>query len=803
MAFAWPPATGPIERRLGEDDAKTRMAAIDEVRALPREAAAKLLLRALEDEDPGVRRRAARVAGEMRLALVSERVVSWLGEADVKLRLAACELLRVAPTEKATAALGRALSDPDAKVRRAAARALGEVESVESVPPLVGRLDDANAEVRSEVVRALARIGDRAAALGLVAKLSDESDEVRRAAARALFALRDPRATGALLRALRDTDAQVRVEALRALGELRAEEATSPLAALLDQSEPPAVRRAAAEALGSIASEAAISALVRGLDAEAPELVHAPVREVLARFGADARGPLMNELSAAASSPRVAGGAALILAQMRAAEATEAIVEAMRRGNISERVGLRALALSSDARALPYAAELLKFGKGPIRAQAIEAISALLDPRAPDGRLVAPLKEALGRREISEEERLGLIHALGRSGSREALDVLLGSMKAGALPVRLAAIRALGALGPVGQDGVLMNALEDDRAGVRLEAAMALGATATEATTLHLLDRLIFAAEADRGAVGLALSMALARATREETVRAVVGAMAAAREGARDVLIEGLGRMKGRAPGEALGSLLGSASRADRRKIAEALAGHPEATSTWEALLQDRDDDVRAAAAWSLGVFPTQAPASAFERALAGTEDHADAVAANAMASVARLASRHPEGGLRALCEGLRHAHAHVRANALLGLDRLGKRCGDGALERALLRSDPSETVRSAAVRLISRVPMDDGARDHFALARCLDTETSRNIAARCGAAPNQDPAGGGQHPILFFVIAPGQDEPLPSASFAAKLSDGFVRSCVTDRRGAVFEAAAPSGVFILVPEGR
>jgi hypothetical protein len=46
-----------------------------------------------------------------------------------------------------------------------------------------------------------------------------------------------------------------------------------------------------------------------------------------------------------------------------------------------------------------------------------------------------------------------------------------------------------------------------------------------------------------------------------------------------------------------------------------------------------------------------------------------------------------------------------------------------------------------------------------------------------------------------------GVSEPLPRAPFALLLADGTLRMGNADRRGAVFEAAAPAGVVsLLVP---
>ena len=109
----------------------------------------------MDDPDVEVRLSAAHAAAELRLAEASEKAVTWLNDTEKRVRLAAAELFRVVPSERAVSPLGRLLGDPDAAVRRAAAAALGASRSADATLPLLGHLD------RCDVAGA-AKLGRRA-----------------------------------------------------------------------------------------------------------------------------------------------------------------------------------------------------------------------------------------------------------------------------------------------------------------------------------------------------------------------------------------------------------------------------------------------------------------------------------------------------------------------------------------------------------------------------------------------------------------------------------------------------------------
>lgn len=810
-AFVWPSVPERIAKVLEAGDPEARREAALQLVRLSASQAEPLVTKALGDEDVEVRLFAARAGARLLLHTAAEAAIPWLSEADPRLRLAAAELLRKVPLAKASAALGRVLSDPEPRVRIAAAGALGELDGPEPVIPLLGRLDDPNAAVRVEVVRSLSRLSDARATFALVGKLNDAAPEVRAEAARALARLSDPQSSGALARSLRDPSPEVRIAALEALGRLRAEDAVSAIAELLDEPNAVEVERAALRALGEIGSDEAVTVLVRELREEKPSAASTPARKALVAAGPDAVEPLLDLLNAP-PSPRAAENAALTLAELRSERAPAAILTGLRRGNLGPEAGLRALGLLGDPSVTAKVLEHLAHPRASVRLEAAQALQAILRPENPDGRAVEPVVEALRRKGITSTEKAALIGVLGRTGSPRALPEL--GYWAKTKELRRPALAALGNLGPMGQDEVLLEALEDEQATVRWEAAKALAAAASEPTTLRLLDDLVNAAVADRGALGVAVSGAMARATSEEIVERAAELIESANETARDAIFEGLGRQRGARAGALLAKLARTGSVEDRRKIAEALAGHPEAKEAFFLLAEDAHPSVRATAIWSLAAAAAtgnlaaepllgRPETSAFERALASLEDADATVVANAVAAVARLAKaagtdEARKAAVTTLCQALDRRGGYVRANALAGLRLLEARCADGGKEREILRRDASEAARMEAAKLIRSVLGSDEEADERALLRCEIDERAARVAALCRRGEGAPETGSA--PIAIFVIPDGRTEPLPSAPFALKLPDGFVRLGMADRRGAILEMAAPKGSLTLLP---
>ena len=557
------------------------------------------------------------------------------------------------------------------------------------------------------------------------------------------------------------------------------------------------MRAAALRALGRIGSEAAVKALVTALAQDDPAPPRAPVRDALASAGKRAAAA---SIAALAGSPpgNTGAGAALVLGALHHEQGVQAIVHAMARGAVPQRWGLRALAQIGSAAALPPVLEVLDDPDAAARKEAIRAATALLDPEHVDGRPIDPARAALADAATPIDEKIELCRMLGRTGAPRAQEVLLPLVKARPAALRLAVIEALGTLhaGSAATDKALVEALDDEAPEVRLKAATALARVGGAAAAPLLLDRLTVAAEQDRGALGIALSGALARAKDPALAARVRAAVASAPEAARDALIEGLGRMRAREAGAALASLA-DGSIDDRRKVAEALAGHPEASPALVKLAGDPDPGVRAAAVWSLGAAGTAAHLAVVEPLV---KDPDAAVAGDAAATLGRIAAREkaPDRAAAALCPALAQERPYVRANALEGLSLAGAHC-EAATVRDLLARDPSEAVRLAAADALARALARDGDKaqeaDRRALARCAAEERDAAVATRCG---NPLPTPDGSDDVAVYVVPDGRNAPLPRAPFALVRADGLLRLGLADRRGELFETGAPRGTIRL-----
>ncbi|WP_437309206.1 HEAT repeat domain-containing protein [Sorangium sp. So ce388] len=838
VAFLWPNVPEQIARALTSGDVSERRLAATRVGELAPETAIGLIQKGMSDPDVEVRLHLAGAAVRFRMPRAGDLVIEWLGEGDARLRLAACDVIRAAPTDRSVVALGRVLGDPDPHVRLAAAAAMGAAGLPDAVSPLLGHLDDTAPEVRAEVARALGRIGDARAVVPLIGKVQDSVPEVRRATSRALGELGDARAVSALILALQDASQDVRVEAVTALGRLRSDEATSAIADLVAASPGAAgafagarpadssassndVREAALRALGRIGSDAAVKVLLAALAKDDPAAPRSAVRDALVSAGKLAATivPALIAALSAAPSGNTAAGAALVLGELKAREGLPTLVRGMQRGVVPLRHGLRALGALGDPAALPSVLELLGDADPSVRREAIRTATALLDPARPDGRAVDPARALLVDPATPPDEKLALVQLLGRTGSPRAQAVLLPLAKARSAALRLAVIEALGAARAAGKlgaavDAALLEALDDESADVRLRAAVSLSRVAGPGSARALLQRLTVAAEQDRGALGIALSGALSRAgdgkgatdakdakdakdpSDPDLVRDVAAAVASAPDAARDALLEGLGRMPGQAAGAALARMAATAPIDDRRKIAEALAGHPEAAAALRKLAGDPDPGVRASAIWSLGAVGA---ADALPLLPPLLRDPDAAVAGNAAGAIGRIAGRAglPARASAALCGALSDARPYVRANALAGLTVARARC-DGAAPRDLLARDPAEAVRLAAADHLAQGGAD---ADRRALARCASEDRNATVAARCASAgPHRAPPTGAEDVVVFVVPFDAgrgdsaRDAPVPRAPFALVRADGLMRLGVADRRGELFERGAPRG---------
>jgi HEAT repeat protein len=790
-ALAWPDVAERIERDLSSTDPAKRRAAATSLGSLGAQRATPLLLGALADSDVEVRLNAAKQAADLGVVSATEATLPWLGEHDARLRAAACDISRAMPNPTVTVRpLSRALADSDPLVRAACAAALGAQRSTAATVPLSGKLDDPAPAVRSEVARALAKLGDPRAVMPLVGKVEDAAPEVRRDVVRALGALGDPRATQALLFALRDNAPEVKMAALGALGRLRAPEATVAITPItLERNRE--VRQAALAALGHIGTEDAVRALVSQLgmqDDAAESLEHTAVRDALVtaasvttRF---AREFIISTLTGLLDKPGPSAAktsAAWILGELRATSSAPAIVSSLRKGTLAPAASMRALAKAATAEHVPVVLEFLADPNPQVRAEALAAANALLDPTngGGDGRAVEPLVSSLHSPRISPQERATVATLLGRTGAPRAVAELTMFVTAKDLTLRLAAIDALGTLGRAAPnasagvaDDTLLPLLGDADPAVRLHAAIALGASGGSKAQSALVAKLDGGEELDRYAVLAALTGIAYRVASEGATARLVRELAMVAGPERDAVLEAMGAA--RLPSALRGlEAVSSGDVDDRRMVATLLGGHRGsaiALDRLDKLASDPDESVRAEAAFALGSVGSSATIARL--ASLTTED--TAVATNAAASIAKIAATLGPSQASlvtvAACPMLKSHRATVRANALVALANARARCGDGSLERKLAREDASSLVRANAARL---------------LLNMIEAPTK----------PTSPPAH-----VTIFVFDQTATVARPHAPYLLEYQSGMLRMGMTDRRGATVDPAAPYGTVTLRP---
>jgi len=216
-----------------------------------------------------------------------------LSSSHIGIRLNAMETLSKGRKKRALPLIIEALYDDNPEVRRTAATALGYYRDKTLSQPLINKLKDDDVAVRINAIRSLGRIRSRQAVLPLIESLHDPDLEVRGAAASALGQIKDDRATKPLLeflrknenapkrknaiwaikiiedqsavpplcKSLKNLDNASRLYAVKVLGEFRDLRAVDPLIDLLENEGNPQIVSAAARALAKIGDKRAIEPL--------------------------------------------------------------------------------------------------------------------------------------------------------------------------------------------------------------------------------------------------------------------------------------------------------------------------------------------------------------------------------------------------------------------------------------------------------------------------------------------------------------------------------------------------------------
>jgi HEAT repeat protein len=133
--------------------------------------------------------------------------------------------------EPAVDPLIRAIADQDPGIRRGVIEVLGQIGNTKAIAPTIGALDDPERLVRIEAVRALAALG--VPAIAPLMQVFREGDiRMKSSAMEALWMLGQP-ATTPLIMVLRDDQVDVRKRAALLLGEIGDQKAVDHITGLL------------------------------------------------------------------------------------------------------------------------------------------------------------------------------------------------------------------------------------------------------------------------------------------------------------------------------------------------------------------------------------------------------------------------------------------------------------------------------------------------------------------------------------------------------------------------------------------
>jgi HEAT repeat protein len=345
------------------------------------------------------------------------------------------------------------LADEDAHVRCAACIVLGNFRAVQATNRLIVALEDRNPYVRWNAARALGYIGDVRAAIPLIRALGDTYRNVRRAACDALSAIGDLEAVPALSVWAQAGD-EAALQALRTLGE-----APMPCD----------------EAVARLIVEGHEAVVIRAL----------PYPEVRNAVGIQGNRIIPLLLQAASDgSYAVRRAACILLGQLRASEAFQALTERLRDHNrLVRQAACQALGELGDPQAVPYLSEVLDDTDSYTRQAACYALGMIARNTPLPREAITQLAARLDDSETSV--RRMAFTALQYAGA-VARDILIERLQnSQSVQVRQSVCRLLQAIRDEEAMQALMHALmEDESRAVRLAAARALVSRGADAVPM-------------------------------------------------------------------------------------------------------------------------------------------------------------------------------------------------------------------------------------------------------------------------------------------------------------------------------
>jgi len=587
--------------------ARRRRAALG-LRRLKDPAATGPLVKALADDDPGVRAAAALALGE----------ISGFGS-------------------EGTPALVKALGDPVEEVRRAAVRALGRTGDPAVAGALIRALADAEADVRAEVARSLGRLRGEVALAGLGQAATDVDPRVRAAALQSLAVVGRLGAAAELARGLSDPDGAVRLIAAKGLIDRPSVSTAGALARALDDPAP-GVPLAAAKALVRIRDPAAAAGLRK-----IAVMFRGELREDAVLGLGEVPGPKSTEALVgllAETDPDLRPLAAKALGSGLHADASAALVEVLDDASPEvRREAAYSLAAYRRVECVPFLVDDLR--SGPRRGQAMDALAELTEP-GPSGagtadigaKVVAVVEPLAADVRAASDARLVaimMLAELGRRGLAPSASSVTSAVDSRRADLRGAAALALAEIGDKSSLERVWRIIDDPDPRVRIMSAYAAARLGNGSRMAEIGWALI----AGRGPGREMAARLLARLPEERAAKMLVAGLEAPEPGVRALSARGLARRG---------------------------LDLPLAVKGLAALADDPHRGVRSGAAVALGTIATRGSLAALERFMG------DPSVEVRLAACSTLAGAKRKEGVPAAARGLGDTDPRVQAAAAIAL---------------------------------------------------------------------------------------------------------------------------------------
>lgn len=772
----------------------------------------------LDEPQPELRRAAARALATIGDARMLPALVRLLGDADVAVRLAAVQTVATLGGSEATVPLLDRLADAESTVRVATANALGELGDPRAVLSLLGTLQDPMPEVRQAAAIALGKLRDPRAARGLLTLLRDPQMDVRLAAVRALGALGNQEAVIDLaplaLREDRAIDANTRNQlaraALEAIGNIGGAQAREVLVRAFRRNRgEQELLRVTTEALLSLGTEA--EAAIPSLTTEPiPHELLVPLIELLGAIGGDRAASALISLYESPDGVRVADA---VLRALGRTGSPRALPLLLRTASVAWDRGRSAStpssAINTEFRRRAAIAGLKAYAerRHGLPAEALDPLAEILQSTS---------RESTGQ--VARELTTEVVLLMGQTGNPRAPSVLAPWLRSNDRQIRTAVATSLARVGIQGIEQLAVQALSDPSPEVRIAIADALGRHGTRTALDALLTFWNAQHPIDRANAARAIGMLAARFHDPRGGRLLANALTQAAPALAAALLDALSYLAQAGDILALRALFTAVEHPSVAPTAveamvNAIAGAPtDVRTVLIAHLMDltrRSDAlaVRAMAVWGL----SRGSSDVLPTLVSAMDDPHPAVVTNAAGALARLFSTGiaPTAATRdALCRALDiRRHPMVRTNVLLALAR-GRLVCNPDRQRRLLLDGRSPWVRQAAAESLTAVITIDPSQQAWiqtALARCAATDRTPEVASACRRlAGASSPSERSVVSDTIDAVVMGEDEEtvLSFAPVALILDDGLVRMGWTGPEGWIHERPAPHGRFtVLDPE--